>query len=93
MLSEDQRRFERERDIAEAVRGPNYARLEAEIRRNKVYARKKAQMGAEARAREKRRPPIGPYQAPCNPEAEKREAYGRWKKAMETRAGQPRMRQ
>lgn len=91
MLKDDQRRLERERDIATAVRGPNYSRLEAEIRRNKVYAQKKAQMGAEARAREKRLPPQGSYQAPGNPEAAKREAYGRLKKAIETRAATRRM--
>ncbi|MEM9750956.1 MAG: hypothetical protein AAF869_08410, partial [Pseudomonadota bacterium] len=55
LLKEDFERLQREADIAKAVRGPDYSRLEGEIRRNKVYAAKRAQAGAEDRARQGRK--------------------------------------
>lgn len=84
LLKEDYERLQREADIAKAVRGPDYSRVEGEIRRNRVYAAKRAQAGAEDRARQGRKTPEGPYIPPGNAEAERREAYGKWKKEMET---------
>ncbi|MEL7097099.1 MAG: hypothetical protein AAGK70_16835 [Pseudomonadota bacterium] len=50
MHPDDERRNQREADIAKATRGPDYSRLEAEIAGNKAEHAKKAQAGVEARA-------------------------------------------
>ena len=91
MLPEDERRLQRERDIYLATRGPDYSKLEKEIRNNKSRHAKGAQAAAEARARERRVTPKGSYTPPGNPEAARREAYAKRKKEMElVRAKRPR---
>lgn len=83
MLPEDEKRLQRERDIYLATRGPDYSRLVKEIRNSKARHAKGAQAAAEARARERRVTPKGSYTPPGNPEAMRREAYGKRKKEME----------
>ena len=53
MLPEDQKRLEREADIAKAVRGPDYRQLLESIARNKAEwsKRREAQADADAKAR------------------------------------------
>jgi len=53
MLPEDERRLQREADIAKATRGPDYSRLEKEIAGNKAEHGKKAKVGQEALAKER----------------------------------------
>lgn len=48
MLPEDQKRLEREVDIARAKRGPDYSMLEASIARNKAAANSAQQAQATA---------------------------------------------
>ncbi|MEM8985631.1 MAG: hypothetical protein AAGC95_02820 [Pseudomonadota bacterium] len=83
MLPEDERRLQRERDIYLATRGPDYSILEKEIRNNKSRYAKGAQVAAEARARERRPAPSGGTIPQGNPDAARREAYGKRKKEME----------
>lgn len=83
MLPEDERRLQRERAIYLATRGPDYSVLEKEIRNSKARHAKGAQAAAEARARERTPVPTGSYIPPSNPEAMRREAYGKRKKEME----------
>ena len=54
MLPEDQKRLELEADIAKAVRGPDYSRLEAEIVRNKAAQHSKDEAGRAADAQHAR---------------------------------------
>ncbi len=54
MKPEDQKRLEREADIAKAVRGPDYSRLETEIARNKAEQHNKDEAGREALANQAR---------------------------------------
>ena len=48
MLPEDQKRLEREADIAKALRGPDYSQLEASISRNTAAANEAKQVQAQA---------------------------------------------
>lgn len=48
MLPEDQKRLERETNIAKAARGPDYSMLENSISRNKAAARDAEYLQAEA---------------------------------------------
>lgn len=56
MLPEDQKRLEREADIARAVRGPDYHQLLESISRNKADFQKRKQAQAETDARAHLRP-------------------------------------
>ena len=47
MLPEDERRLQREADIAEAKRGPDYSRLQTEIANAKTEGFEKAEAGRE----------------------------------------------
>ena len=82
MLPEDEKRLQRERDIYRATRGQDYSVLEREIRNNKHHHAQGMKAAADARAR--RKPiSVGPYIPPGNPEAARRQAYGKRKQAME----------
>ena len=52
MLPEDERRLQREADIAKAKRPPDYFRLETEIANGKAEAAQKNQAGRELDARQ-----------------------------------------
>ena len=54
MLPEDQKRLQREADIAKAARGPDYSRLETDIARNKAEQHKKDEAGRDAMAQHAR---------------------------------------
>ena len=48
MLPEDQKRMEREADIAKALRGPDFSQLEASIARTTAVANEASQAQAQA---------------------------------------------
>lgn len=50
MLPEDEKRLQREADIAKSKRGPDYSRLEAEIANAKSEHAEKTNAGIEAQA-------------------------------------------
>ena len=53
MLPEDERRLQREADIAKATRGPDYSRLETEIAQAKSEAAESKELGRVADAKQK----------------------------------------
>ena len=54
MLPEDERRLQREADIAKAMRGPDYSRLESEIAKAKSEAAEGKELGRVADAHQAR---------------------------------------
>mmetsp|Transcript_6014 Transcript_6014/g.7398 ORF Transcript_6014/g.7398 Transcript_6014/m.7398 type:complete len:85 (+) Transcript_6014:58-312(+) len=52
MLPEDEKRLQREADIARSVRGPDFSRLAAEIANAKTEHAEKAEAGREYDARQ-----------------------------------------
>lgn len=54
MKPADQKRLQREADIAKATRGPDYSQLEASIAKNKAEHGKRAHFSREAEAHRQR---------------------------------------